>query len=275
MSKTVRYTSLNEILERVRRDFGFEEVYPDECKEWIWDAIGIMGSPDMLIDKTKVIQIYNHRGVLPVDVFDLTEHMLRETRTKEVMRYTENVYHLSDTISTTDPLILESGRSTGLEYNYTRTTEVDGSITESETTTESGSTSYISIIAPQYEYSSLDYNIKEDYIFTALKSMEVELSYIAFPMNEETMEPLIPNDPKTIRAVVGFIANKIAFRLMLEDKLSERKYGMIEQNYLFDTASAITRSRISTLPQLENFKNKVISIMKNHHPYRGAFKNSI
>jgi hypothetical protein len=258
MSKTIRYTSLNEILERVRRDFGFEEVYPDECKEWIWDAIGFMGSTDLLIPKTVKIQIHNHRGELPVDVFDLSEHMVREVSSGEVMRYSENLYHLSDSIEVVDPMII---------YDATSVVITDNGVDSQ------GETNYISIIAPQYKAHSLEYNIKGNYIFTALRSLEVELAYTAFPMDENTMEPLIPDTPKVIRAVVYYIADKIAFKLMLQDKLSERKYAEIKQEYLFNTASAITSSKISTIPQIENFKNKVISLMKNQFPYKGAFKH--
>ena len=38
-----KYTHLNERLERVHRDFGFEEVFADEAKEWIWDCLGYFG----------------------------------------------------------------------------------------------------------------------------------------------------------------------------------------------------------------------------------------
>ena len=43
-----KYTHLNEILERVHRDFGFEEVFADEAKEWIWDCLGYFGRDEIL-----------------------------------------------------------------------------------------------------------------------------------------------------------------------------------------------------------------------------------
>ena len=38
-----KYTHINEIMERVHRDYGFSDIFEDEVKEWVWDCIGYFG----------------------------------------------------------------------------------------------------------------------------------------------------------------------------------------------------------------------------------------
>lgn len=251
---TTKYTSLAEVLERVRRDYGFEEVYYDECKEWVWDVIGFMGAPELLIKKTEPIPIYNWRGELPVDVFDLTNHLLREKESERVMTITDEVFMKDDVVIDRDGIILYDE-----SVNYDETERIDG-------------TKYVSIIAPEYDMDKYLYKIQGDYIFTTIKEGILELSYTAFPMDLDKLEPLIPDEPKAIRAITNFIAERIAFRLMMSDKLSERKYEMIKQDYLFNVGSAITKARIQSVPEFENLKNRTLQLVKQTQSYSRGFK---
>ena len=252
---TSRYTSLAEILERVRRDYGFEEVYADDCKEWIWDVMGYIAAPELLIDKTKVIPISDWRGELPVDVYSLKNHLLRDTNSGNIMCISDNVFHKEDSSKEQKDVALLQGES----VNYDGTQREDG-------------TKFVSIISTDYQDDDLAYQIRGNYIFTTLKEMEVELSYTAFPMDLEKFEPLIPDDAKSIRAVVTYLAERIAFKLMLRDKLSERKYEGIKQDYLFNVGAAMTRARIQSVPEIENLKNRTLQMLKDIHPYRRGFK---
>lgn len=261
MSLNTKYTNLNEILERVRRDFGFEDVYPDECKEWIWDIIGYMGAPEMLIDKEVPLVTKNWRVELPVDVYDLTEHLLKDTDTGRILTYSSDSFHMSNsTAEDVEDVEIEAGRSVTYEEGERESSE---------------ETIYNSVIVPSHQVISNlapTYKINNNYIFTSLREMNLLLTYRAFPMDEEKLEPLIPDNPKVIRAVVYFIAEKIALRLMLMDKLSERKYGIIKQEALFNTGAAITSARISTIPEMENLKNRINTIYRNQHPFRTGFR---
>lgn len=252
---TTRYTNLTEILERVRRDYGFEEVYYDECKEWVWDVIGFMGAPELLIPKTQTIPIRNWRGELPIDVYDLKDHLLRESKSGRVMTLSTEVFMKDDVVKDRDSIIM-----------------YDESVNFDEDAERVPGVKYASIISTLYDIDDYAYKIQGDFIFTAIKEGEVELSYTAFPMDEKKLEPLIPDEPKAIRAVVNYLAERIAFRLMMVDKLSERKYEGIKQEYLFNVGAAITKARIQSVPELENLKNRTLQIMKDLHPYRRGFK---
>ena len=258
MALDKRYTSLSNILERVRREFGFEEVFPHDAKEWIWDAIGIAGAPEMLIRKTAVIEIKNWRGELPHDLFSLADHQIRDKESGKILQYSENSFHQQDNLRDVDPVKLEQGRSVHYE--------------ESNRDPDS-ETVYNSLIYPDHEfYGGFGYIVNDYYIFTAIKNMELEMTYTAFPIDNKTGDPLVPDDPKVIRAIVWYIGERTAFKLMLADRLSERKYEIIKQDYLFNIGSAISQARISSIPEFENFKNRAMQIFGNPFPYKTAFK---
>ena len=255
MSLNTKFTHIEEILERVRREFGFEDVFSDDVREWIWDVIGIIGSPSMLIEKTEEIEIENHRGQLPVDVFSLTNHIVRDSESKRILRKSANLFFEDDTIKSQKPRVFVDGEAYEVDE--------DGELLEG--------TKYISIIAPETYEEGYFYNIKEDFIFTNKKGAVVELVYTAFPMDDR-LYPLIPDDPKVIRAVVWYIGERLAFKHMLKDKLSERKYDRIKQDYLFNVAAARTKSDTLDTPDVHSFKHRVLQMNKQHNAFLRGFK---
>lgn len=259
MSLNKKYTSLNEVLERVRRDFGFEEIYSHDAKEWVWDAIGLAGAPNMLITKTSVVEVRNWRGELPVDLFSLSNHQIRDSRTGAMLNYSEDSFHLSRRNSE-GKLIVSNNANSIFYIDEERTPEHE--------------TQYPSIMSSKLDnLENFGYTINNNFIFTSDKNMELEISYTAFPMDEETLEPLIPDDPAVLRAVVWYIGERTAFKLMLADKLSERKYEMIKQDYLFNMGSAITKANILSMPEIENIKNRTLQYVKSLSPFQQGFKN--
>lgn len=259
MSLNTRYTNLNEVLEKVQRDFGFEEVYSQDAKEWIWDAIGLFGTPEMLIQKVSPIRIRNWRGELPVDVVDLTTHQIRDRKSGRILNYSEDSFFLENKSKESDGIVSDNAHSI-VYTDHVRDVEFE--------------INYPSIIYPDnVSVDNFGYIIKENFIFTAEKDMDLEISYKAFPMNEKAMEPLIPDDPAILRAITWFIGAKIAFKLMLADKISERKYNMIQQESEFFTGAAITKTRTSSIPEIENIKNRVNLLMQNPFRFQSGFKS--
>jgi len=259
MSLNTKYTNLTEILEKVRRTFGFEEVFPHDVKEWIWDVIGFMGVPEMLVDRTAEIEVKDWRGMLPVDLYCLTSHQVRDKKSGRILEYSEDTFHQLDK-GQSDRKVVQQGSSVTYE-DGDRNTDLE--------------TTYNSIIFPEYEVSSskLSYKINEFYIFTNERDITLEISYKAFPMNEDKTEPLIPDDSSVIRAVVWYIGERIAFKLMLADKLSGNKYELIRQEYFFNVGSAITSARIQSVPEFENLKKRALSMWKDPHAFSKGFKS--
>ena len=244
MSLNTKLTNVEEIIERVRREFGFEEVYKDDVREWLWDIIGILGSPSLLQEKEAYIEIENHRGELPIDVYDLTNHRVRDKDSKQVLKKTNNIFFRDDKRISQDPIIIKEGETVVME---------DG-------VTEDG-TAFYSIIIPEYEKKGFFYNIIDNYIFTSLEECTVELSYTGFPLDDRGF-PLIADDPKVIRAAVWYIGERIAFKLMIQERLTERRYHMIAQDYVFFAGAARSKADTLDIPDMHNFKHRVLQLNK-------------
>lgn len=255
MSLNSRYTSIEEILERVRREFGFEDVHADDVREWIWDVMGFMAVPSMFIEKIAEVSIRDWRGELPVDLYSLTEGVIREKDTGFPLYKSSNLFQQSDQ--------LDASAATGIVDAESILSE-DGIMVD-------GGTQYVSFVFPDSDYSRYYYTINNNYIFTNVKEIDVEFRYTAFPVDERYF-PLIPDDPKVIRAVVWYIGERLAFKMMLTDRLSERKYAMIKQDYLFNVASARTKAHTMDIGDMENFKRRVLSLVKSMDGYSRSFR---
>ena len=253
-----KYTSIEEIFERVKREFGFDELYHDDLREWIWDAIGVMGSPSLLEDKISHIYVENFRGELPIDVFSLANHTLRDQETKTIMQMSQDIFLSEDS---------EDGSTLSAQAAIERAV-----VAAPANVDFPEQTGYVSIILPDTDEKTYKYTIKGNYVFCNLKEAVLELNYTAFPMDERGF-PLIADDPKVIRSVVWYIGERMAYKLMIADKLSERKYEIIKQDYLFNVASARSKSHTLTLPQMENFKNRVLSMNKQTTAFYRGFKH--
>lgn len=103
------------------------------------------------------------------------------------------------------------------------------------------------------------YTLNNNYMFPSFKEGEVELHYKAFPTNALGM-PLIPDNIKYVMAVQAYIAERIGFRLYMQDKLSERKYSKLEQERLFYTGAAGTAAQIPSIDEMEGIKNRFLRL---------------
>jgi len=122
------------------------------------------------------------------------------------------------------------------------------------------------------ETDALDYTYKiiGNYIYTGLEDGMLTMSYRAFP--SENGLPLIPNTAKSIRYLVNYVGERIAFKLLLSDKLSERKYEIIRQEALFSAGAYKTASKIPSLSVMERLKNMHINILRNPNNYDNQFQ---
>lgn len=107
--------------------------------------------------------------------------------------------------------------------------------------------------------SQYTYTLNDNYIFTSFEEGEVELHYKGFPTNALGM-PMIPDDIKFVMATQSFIAERIGFRLMMQDKLSERKYAKLEQDRLYYIGAAQTKAVIPSLDEMEGIKNRFLRL---------------
>lgn len=259
-----KYTHINEILERVRRDYAFEDVFIDEAKEWIWDCIGYFGINDIFTYSIQDVTISSWRGELPTDIFQFIG--CREKESKIPLTPTTDLYFQNnlDTNTALGEVIIQ-GQSINIDSTGIGDNIVDELITP---------TIYASFV-PNYStniYQKYTYQLKWPYIYTGLETTTIEVLYIAFPVWED-MTPKIPDDAKVIRMVSLHIAEKIAFRLMLQDKLSERKWQYIKDELSFAVGAARNKMLIPDIDTMENIKRQMMRLIPKPNMWNGGFKD--
>ena len=110
--------------------------------------------------------------------------------------------------------------------------------------------------------SQYTYTLNDNYIFTSFEEGNVELHYEAFPTNNLGM-PLVPDDIKFVMATQSYIAERIGFKLWLQDHLSQRKYEKLEQERLYYIGAAQTRAATPSIDEMEGIKNRFLRLRVN------------
>lgn len=257
------YTNVNEILERLRRDFGFEDVVKDEVKEWIWDAVGIIGCVEALQDKNTTIDIVNYRGLMPEDFYSLDNGAIRESDTLIALIASSDSHYLNPTVY--------SAGTTEDQWANEHTYYQNASTVE-ETSNEYGFLREVPLIKTDVQYT---YKIKDHYIYCGIEETTLEISYQAFPLSEDGT-PAIPNDPKYIRAIVSYIAYMIARRLKFKNEIAKDDFQWISDEYSWAIGSVKGKIKMPDLAMMEVIKNRslrlvpVITEADSNYRYLGA-----
>lgn len=118
--------------------------------------------------------------------------------------------------------------------------------------------------------SQYTYTLNDSYIFTSFEEGEVELHYKAFPTNNLGM-PMIPDDIKFVMATQAYIAERIGFRLMMQDHLSERKYDRLNGERLWYIGAAQSRAATPSIDQMESIKNRYLRLRINPDMHDTSF----
>lgn len=107
--------------------------------------------------------------------------------------------------------------------------------------------------------SQYSYTLNNNYIFTSFKEGQVELHYKAFPTNSLGM-PMVPDDIKFVMATQAYVAERIGFRLYMQDHLTERKYAKLETDRHWYIGAASTKAQIPSIDEMESIKNRFLRL---------------
>jgi hypothetical protein len=118
--------------------------------------------------------------------------------------------------------------------------------------------------------SQYSYTLNNNYIFASFEEGQVELHYKAFPTNSLGM-PMIPDDIKFVMAVQAFLAERIGFRLYMQDHLSERKYNKLEVDRGWYIGAAGTKAQIPSIDEMESIKNRYLRLRINPDLHSASF----
>lgn len=107
---------------------------------------------------------------------------------------------------------------------------------------------------------SYTFKIVNGYIFCGIEETTLVVQYKAFPVDSNNL-PLIPDHPKAIRLVVDYIAEALAMKFYMRDKLTKQKFDVIQQEALFSRASFRSSALTLDVNTIERMKNRAISLL--------------
>ena len=120
--------------------------------------------------------------------------------------------------------------------------------------------------------NDLTYRINANYIFTSFKKGPLEINYQALPVDDKGY-PLIPNNVSFRNAVYYHILYKVAQKLYLVDKITDRKYKDIEQSRDWYIAQAQSKAKIPSIDKMEAIKNSYMRIISDNLSHSKFFRN--
>jgi len=107
--------------------------------------------------------------------------------------------------------------------------------------------------------SQYSYTLNNNYIFTSFEEGQVELHYKAFPTNSLGM-PMVPDDIKFIMATQAYVAERIGFRLYMQDHITRDKHQKLEQERAWYIGAAGTKAHIPSIDEMESIKNRFLRL---------------
>jgi hypothetical protein len=253
MALTGKYVTIDNILERVYRDYGFEDDLDwMTAIDWIGDALDMIGATTPLIKKTTdgnakfghydPIEICNHRGDLPCDLAQINS--VREYTTKTSMTEASNTFHVganADVDTTVSPYL---------------NNETLSSATETENTTRYA--------------QPLQYEINGGKIFTSFKDGQVEMSYWAYPTDDRGF-PLIPDEIYFKNACSNYVAHKLSRKLAGRNQYNPQMAQQIEQDWLFYVQAAKSKAIMPSIDKMESIKNQWLRLIPQVNEHDSHF----
>jgi hypothetical protein len=230
-----RTVSLDTLIEQLYQDYEFPNLNKAEIAEWVWRSMAIIGTPYPYESKPKDLTIVNFRAKLPIDLYSI--EMIREKTTGVPLREMTDLFNkfgdtawerTTEIIADYDPAYPYVSAADDVEYFET-------------------------IVGPDSSSEYYTFKVQGDFIFFGMETGTVEMQYKAIPIDIVTGMPTLPDDAVYLRGIEGFIAEKLAMRMLLKDQISERKYDIIAKNYYFDVGAAkntchkLDPSRMETL----------------------------
>lgn len=158
--------------------------------EWIGEVLDRLGNVCMFENRAKTVEILNHRGTLPCDLYALQAveyegmHLPYGLDVLIADRSTAAVTPDNEVIDTASVILR---------------TDVDGSLTDQ-------STGYFKEVRKvrSFPQTAHSYQINPNYILTTFESGFVKLHYLGFALDKDGF-PMIPDNPYVHEAMMWFI----------------------------------------------------------------------
>jgi len=261
MALTGKFVEYKQIIDGVYRDYGFtEQLDWTDAIEWIGDALDLIGAPkqyvDMITDGNEEIghpcpiAITNYRGLLPKGMVYIVA--AREGNTKVPMQYSTHTFHKG----------LQKYEADVPELSYTWFG------------TETFDSPFISTgnnLVKSPSESTLTYTLSDCYIFTNFEEGLVELAYKSFPVDSNGY-PMIPDNIKYIKAIKAYIAERIAMKLYINDKMTKDKFMFISSEKDWYIGAATIAGLMPSIDEMESWKAQMVRLIPSINQHATEFR---
>ena|SRR3990167_1662927 len=263
MALTGKLISLDRVFHKFFQDFPFSQEFSvPEAVEICGHTLDLIAAPRQYFEKITdgnaelnhpcPIVIDKYRGVLPKDIISITQ--IKDEATGVPLRESTDNFHINLQVSEEfipdTPDLSDFGQES-LEF--------DSPLTVAQNKLKDGS------------QTSLTYTINGCYIFTNFEEGSLVMSYKAFPVDCNGY-PLYPDNAKYTQALVYAIAENIAQKLWLQDKLSKDKFEYIQQQRNFYIGAATTAGLSKSIDGMESWKNMYLRMIPQIHAHSTGFK---
>lgn len=109
-------------------------------------------------------------------------------------------------------------------------------------------------------YTKYTYTIYNGYLYSDLADKDITI-LVSYLNKDERGYPLLPDIQYVITALQAYIAERIAFKLYLQDKLNENKYQRYRNSWLNHRNSANVKSKLPRQDEDARIAKEILTIL--------------
>ena len=269
-SKTV---SSKTIIRKIFRDLRPDkDHWIDDAIEWVGEALEHIGAASQLLHKQCVLNVENHKVLLPTDLYYINQVAINTTvsptTTQELDTLISKVEDLKEQI--------KSAQDDGLEFSDTASVlhEINSRIVvleniyfKNETSMQpsqyGASTFHKSMHCDGCVNESIQcedtYILDDGYIKTSFVSGKICLSYAAFPLDDDCF-PLVPDDISFREAMFWYVYKQI---LLGAPKFKNNgiDYNFADQKWKYYCTQARNAANYPSIDKYESFMNQWVRLI--------------
>jgi hypothetical protein len=247
-----KYVSLESIIEEVYINQGYQTIDWAEAAHHVGRAMEKLTSPELYVDKitngtefnVEPLLIEGYKALLPRDLVYIKG--VRDYNTKITFVENTDLHYLNPT---------------GVVHP---TNSVDPELSGS------GATQFTPTVnASRFKAA---YKLNDDYIFTNIDGVELEISYVAMPTDSRGL-PLIPDNGIVKEALQAYLTERLDWKSFRKGEINQQVYQMSRQNSHFAMAAAATNIATPSMDKMQAIQNAWMRMLPNLNSHNYGFAN--
>ena len=287
-----KHTSCKSVIRKVMRDIKPNNAeWVTDAIEWIGEALEHIGASTQLVRKQKILEIQNHRHVLPDDLYYINQVAVNNTvsvaNSNELqtllskvntLKATLNEYNTNVETLTSSSLVTADLDNFDAQYksNALELRELTNRIVVLESVYFENSSSlqplkygagtfhssiHCDKCVNEFASSADSYIIDGGFIKTSFTSGQICISYMAFPLDEDNF-PMIPDDISFREAMFWYIFKKLLLG-GFDKPTNKIDYGFADQKWQYYCTQARNAANFPDIAKYDSFMNQWARLIPN------------